>query len=445
MSSSVVAPPYLTPDYLAAIDAAAQAPTPGGNGAPPKRSSRFRFLTLEEAEAIPKPAWLVDEMLPVGASVELYGPPGAGKSFVAIDLAMSVASGRPFLGHATKHSTVAYCLGESVGGVGARLRAWRQARGATFGVRFRLLPGMVQLLDAGDVTAFLAAIGEQLDEQPGLIVIDTLARSIVGGDENSARDMGVAADALDRVRQATGACAVVLHHTGKSGESERGSGAIRGAFETMIELKNDGGSLSLRCDKQRDGEEFPSIAFVLAKQGDSLVVQRPGAVPARKGPSKPALELLLVLARDFSVENPTSGQWRDASPKQFSVKGSFNRWQNELVLAHLVAVDKSDRWPRFAVTPDGHQALAEAGLSPSSHSSSHGLGSAEFGPDGWGPSHVSETTPPVRDGDSSPEAVSSSPSSHASHRDDETETPAELWDAIREREAERDGIQNEGG
>lgn len=421
--------PYFTPDYFASVEAAAVAAS-----APRPRTERFKFLTLEEAESMPPPSWLIRNVLPKGAGAELYGPSGVGKSFVALDIGMSVAANRDFLGHEVVHSGVIYCIGESAAGIGRRLKAWRAARGVSFGIRFRLLPDSVRLLDAGDVGAFLAAV-RQLDESPGLIVVDTLARSIVGGEENSARDMGLAAEQIERIKRETGACVLVIHHTGKSGESERGSSAIRAAFDTMIELKNDGGVLTLRCEKQRDAEEFGSVAFVLAKQGDSLVVQRPGAAPAHHGPSKASLELLLVLARDFAVGNPTTTQWRDAAPNQFRVKGSFARWQSELVRLQLVGIDNATRWPRFSVTPDGHRALVDAGLSPLSQASSHGSDETGSKPGGGGSSHDSETPRQVATA-TSPEIVSSSPLSPASHAMDETEN--DLWEQVEERESIRD-------
>ena len=53
-------------------------------------------------------------------------------------------------------------------------------------------------------------------EEPKLIIFDTLARCMVGGDENSPLDMGRAVAAADRVRVETGAAVLLVHHPTKA-------------------------------------------------------------------------------------------------------------------------------------------------------------------------------------------------------------------------------------
>ncbi|MCA1646651.1 MAG: helicase RepA family protein [Chloroflexi bacterium] len=72
----------------------------------------------------------------------------------------------------------------------------------------------------GDVDELLLSLGD-LPELPVALFTDTLARGMVGVDENSAQDMGLFIQTADRIRQATGATVVVLHHHGKSGAANR--------------------------------------------------------------------------------------------------------------------------------------------------------------------------------------------------------------------------------
>ena len=54
--------------------------------------SRFRFFDVHELLALPPPRWLVHGLLPEHSLSVLYGASGAGKSFVALDIAASVVS-----------------------------------------------------------------------------------------------------------------------------------------------------------------------------------------------------------------------------------------------------------------------------------------------------------------------------------------------------------------
>ena len=95
--------------------------------------------------------------------------------------------------------------------------------------------------------------------QPGLVVIDTLARSFVGGDENSATDMGELVDAVQRIQTEVKCAVILVHHTGKKGgpqTQERGSSALRGAMDTMVRVGMSKRVVTISCDKQKDAEPF---------------------------------------------------------------------------------------------------------------------------------------------------------------------------------------------
>jgi AAA domain len=103
---------------------------------------------------------------------------------------------------------------------------------------------------------------------PDLIVFDTLARVSVGKDENSARDMGQVVEALDLLRRKYSATILLLHHTRKGGDSERGSSALRGAADVMIECKASSYAevLELKCTKMKDSQPFDTLELGLHKE-----------------------------------------------------------------------------------------------------------------------------------------------------------------------------------
>ena len=88
-----------------------------------------RILRLAEVFDLPNPVWQVQGLIPEGALVCLYGAPGEGKTFVTIDLALSIAAGVDWHGREVKQGAVVYIAAEGGGGVKARARAWLKHHG----------------------------------------------------------------------------------------------------------------------------------------------------------------------------------------------------------------------------------------------------------------------------------------------------------------------------
>lgn len=225
--------------------------------------SMFRALSIEEIQQLPPPKWLLKNRLPEGQTW-IYGEPGAGKSFLALDWAASVAS---------TGLNVIYFIGEGVTGFARRVGAWKNVHGRDLST-FRVVPQAPHLLDAGSVAALEATVDAW---SPSLIVVDTFARSLVGGEENSARDVGMAIDALDTLWRERKVSSLVIHHSNKGGTSERGSSAIRGAADATWEVTPgvDGDVLlgaTAACRKMKDAEPPSPVVFQLRSDADSAYV-----------------------------------------------------------------------------------------------------------------------------------------------------------------------------
>ncbi len=252
------------------------------DGAPPPvtraaGSSVYPLLDVAGIAQLPPPAWLVEGMIPASALAILYGPSNAGKSFLALDFALCIASALPWWGRDTRQGSVVYIAAEGVGGLANRNAAWQTERGPALDTQgnplqsLRFLPEAPNLLDRADTDRVRRTLATVNDLE--LIVVDTMARCMVGGDENSARDVGVFVDAIDRIRADHQATALVVHHTGKDGENERGSSALRGAADAMLKLAPDGASLRLECDKAKDAARFDPWMVHLAEVADSCVIR----------------------------------------------------------------------------------------------------------------------------------------------------------------------------
>ena len=253
-------------------------------GCPPKlvaqraglagREQGVALLTVEDILAMPDPSWLVDGVFPDSGLGVLFGPSGVGKSFVTLGVALSVASGVPWLGHRVEQRHVVYIAAEGVDGMKKRLEAWMALHPTADLTRMRFVTSAVNLLDADQVGKVDQAL-DTLPERPGLIVVDTLARSMVGGDENSARDVGVFIDHADLL--ARGDLIVVVHHTGHDGEAERGSSALPAAADVRVKVKpsTDPGrsdEFELRCEKLKDWAEWDPLKLELRASAGSCVV-----------------------------------------------------------------------------------------------------------------------------------------------------------------------------
>lgn len=268
------------------------APVPRTKGAKPKR--KLRFYTPKELAERPPRKWLIDGFIPEGGEVCFYGPPGSGKSFASLDMAMCVALGRPWHGKKVQQGGVIYIAAEGGGGQRQRLNAYEMQHGVALDdAPFYMISQAVNLMDDDDVSAILD-VAACTPVKPALIIVDTLARSMAGGDENSTKDMTQAMAGVQEIIATTGACVLLVHHTGKAAEKgARGSSALLGAMDTMLEICRQGDSpqRTITLKKSRDSEDGLKVAFslmpvVVGKTEDgediSVPVVVPAAVPAGK-------------------------------------------------------------------------------------------------------------------------------------------------------------------
>ena len=226
----------------------------------------LRLFNTTELLRLPPPRWLVQDILPAGGLVGLYGPPGAGKSFIAIDLALAVASGKLWHGHSVEQGFALYVSGEGGTGIGKRVQAWLSSNQAsTNDVNIAWLTESMPISSTSeDMDVLFGRLNDEIEQSPSLVVIDTLARCF-DGDENLQEDMGRFIAGVDRLRREFRATVIVVHHTRLDAERERGSTAFRGAADTMLSVarKVQHGSIELVCNKQKDAEEFGTLWFDL--------------------------------------------------------------------------------------------------------------------------------------------------------------------------------------
>ena len=200
----------------------------------------------------------------------------------------------------------------------------------------------INLTDPDVAKEFITEV-RKLVEQPALIIVDTLARCFVGGDENSAKDMGLFIHGVETVQRETGATVLVIHHTGKNEKSgARGSSALMGAADTMIRCGGEMGFLSLRCAKQKDAEAFKDFTLLLKtiklENGQTSCVLVPFEdMMATTSPASDAVaKKVLAGLEKFEPEGATATKWERACKDEGVPHKTFYRRLKVLIAAGLV-------------------------------------------------------------------------------------------------------------
>ncbi|WP_300053388.1 AAA family ATPase [Sulfitobacter sp.] len=238
------------------------------SGMKPNRATEIenRLVSLSAIEAVLTSNYMVKGWLDRNCLSMLYGPSNAGKTFVALDIAMHIAAGKSWRGLRVNGGPVLYIAAEGGAGIRNRLAAIKRERPDMASAPFTLLPIGLDLHGQGDA---LAVCEIMPDEAPALVVVDTLARSMGAGDENTAKDAAMFVRNCDLIREATGAHVMVIHHTGKDEDGESVTSAvvdateapaptrkpIRGKNEVAIQALND----ALRDHgTTRSGNSYPT-------------------------------------------------------------------------------------------------------------------------------------------------------------------------------------------
>jgi hypothetical protein len=298
-----------------------------GRGPDPLPVYADAVLTRSALRTLPDPEPLILDTLDLGTVALLYGRWGCAKTFIALDWAASVATGRRWQNRPTTARRVLYVVGEAAFGFKGRLDAWEVGWQTKISDgQLDILPRAVNLtnpVDVGNLAALIDWGGY------GFIVVDTLSRCMVGADENSARDTGLVVDAMSRLLARTpGGRGVLLgvHHAGKDGKTLRGSSVFEAAADTVYFASRDGDTVTLDREKRKDGPEHDrhTLQLDLIPGTGSATI----GAGTERGTTSRAKDLSSIYSHNFGGTGCTGAQLRDVTDWP---RTTFYRALSELV------------------------------------------------------------------------------------------------------------------
>lgn len=232
---------------------------------------RSKLLTVAGLANVPPSEPLIDGLLYRGTLAQLSGPPGSGKTFVALGMACALASNRtdwngrdiPWKRNGNSGS-VLYVAAEGVSGLYARINAWCSLQGTGIDPRTLQLYVYPEAVQLGSFTQMeeLTELARSLDCV--LVVFDTRARCSTTKEENSATEQGEIIAAAEQFRAAVDCTVLMIHHGSRSdGSTPRGSNAWDGAVWSDLRVKTDGpdGHIVVNAHKHKDAPSGGGVDF----------------------------------------------------------------------------------------------------------------------------------------------------------------------------------------
>jgi hypothetical protein len=193
--------------------------------------------------ATPQDQWLIENLWLARAVGILGGPPRAYKSWIALDMAVSVASASPCLGVfpvPRSGPVLLYAAEDSDSSLRSRLHAIAHSRHIDFAqLDVRVITADRLRLDRPeDQYRFDATVALH---QPQLIILDPLVR-IHAADENASTAVAALLGYFRSLQRRTGASILLIHHSGKNlslrtGYSLRGSSDFYAWTDCLLYLE----------------------------------------------------------------------------------------------------------------------------------------------------------------------------------------------------------------
>lgn len=219
--------------------------------------------SADELQNDPPLEWVVRGILPAIGMGAIYGQPSSGKTFLALDLAFAIATGRPWFSNPSIKKPVAYIALEGSHGIRQRITAWELANETKTPSNFKFVTAAVNIEDTNSWQALTNEIKNTLGD--GVIVfIDTLNRASPTADENGSASMGKIIESAKTLSDGINGFVMFIHHAGKdANKGMRGHSSLLGALDTVIKVTSGNNQRVWSLEKSKDSEIDKGNAFSL--------------------------------------------------------------------------------------------------------------------------------------------------------------------------------------
>jgi hypothetical protein len=353
------------------------------------QDQNYNLLDIDDLDALPQQRWQVKGVLPTEGIAAFYGPTASGKTFLVLDLVMSIASGKEWFGHKVRQAPVVYAALEGEHGIANRVRAYRKTIGDPPKDFIKVMTQPIDIRSFATRKRFVKTINDVGFLAP-VVIIDTLSQAAPGADENSPVDMGRIIQAVKEIQRELGGLVVLVHHSGKDqAAGMRGHSSLLAALDAVVEVTRNGEARSWIASKVKDGSDKSSHPFALKvcelgvdEDGDpitSCVVEDGDAERAQEPKQKPlapdtkkAIVALVEALRANGVSAQEAGipahvapypervvyheHWRGLffeakrfAPSEGARRTAFSKAHDRLEELHAIGVHENYFWLRRGV------------------------------------------------------------------------------------------------
>lgn len=250
------------------------------------------IYSVSEGLKRPPPVQIIKNIFPEKGVAILAGQSRHMKTFLAIDLVLSIVYGKNVGDLPVKQRPALYTLNEGENSFSHRAKAWMNYNDLADSPDFMIMDGTPSLMDAIGTKAFIDAV-TQANLKPKVIVIDTFSKSTIGGDDNSTKDMTLAIENAYGIARYFDGLVILIDHLGKDiKKGLRGAYAKFAGADMVGVVEKTGDTVRLYTDKMKDGEDGLDFLF-------DVKMQHVEGIP----------EKMPVLARRTLDTRPTQKEW----------------------------------------------------------------------------------------------------------------------------------------
>jgi RecA-family ATPase len=234
----------------------------------------MRLIHYREMKNMPQVTWLAEQYIPASALVLVWAQEESFKSFIAVDLACSVATGVPWLGCVPINDPgpVVYVAAEGQRGLNSRIKAWARRKFKGGEPDVYAVPEPVQSENVPELVDFI----DRRRIVPRMVVIDTYSRCLGGENENDTGTAERFLAAYDKLRHKYDCTLLFIHHSDKYGNVPRGAYAFMAAMEAQYRVLREDNAMTavVSCRKMKDAERPETITVLAEQVEDSLVLRK---------------------------------------------------------------------------------------------------------------------------------------------------------------------------